>query len=104
MAYRVKGYRVDPETIVELRRQLGWTQRRLACEIGTDPSTLSNWERGYQVPRQPSSDKIVEIAKYYGFQIAPEPERRYLFTELLEDRYKFDFTPKKSPRKVLVRS
>ena len=32
------------------REQRGWSQARVAEQIGTDPGTISRWERGFSSP------------------------------------------------------
>lgn len=39
------------EFILQLRHELGWSQSRLAEELGTDQTTVSRWERGLMQPR-----------------------------------------------------
>ncbi len=40
-------------TIVkEARKQRGWTQARLAEELGIEPNTVSRWERGEHLPKE----------------------------------------------------
>ncbi len=38
-------------TIRELREARGWTQLRLAIEVGVTPVTVYNWERGRYEPK-----------------------------------------------------
>ena len=46
-AWEVWGVR----TIRELREAQGWTQLRLAIEVGVTPVTVYNWERGRYEPK-----------------------------------------------------
>jgi transcriptional regulator with XRE-family HTH domain len=39
------------KTIRELREARGWTQLRLAIELGVTPVTIYNWERGKYEPK-----------------------------------------------------
>lgn len=38
------------ENIVELRFRLGWSQQKLADEIGANQSSVSQWEQAYYRP------------------------------------------------------
>ena len=38
------------EKIVVYRRLLGLSQKKLACHLGIDPSTLGKWERDKRQP------------------------------------------------------
>ncbi len=40
------------EKIVAYRRLLGLSQKRLACHLGIDPSTLGKWERNKRQPTE----------------------------------------------------
>ena len=44
--------------IRDLRLQLGWTQQRLAAELGTDHGTVSRWERGVSQPRRSARHRL----------------------------------------------
>ena len=48
------------EKIVVYRKRLGLSQKRLAHQLGIDPSTLSKWERD---KRQPS-ERLLKDVKY----------------------------------------
>ncbi|MBW4540776.1 MAG: helix-turn-helix domain-containing protein [Myxacorys chilensis ATA2-1-KO14] len=41
----------QPLTLMKVRTHAGLTQRQLADLLGVTISTVSNWERGVQVPR-----------------------------------------------------
>lgn len=41
----------QPLTLMKVRERAGLTQRQLADVLGVTISTVSNWERGVQVPR-----------------------------------------------------
>ena len=45
--------------IRSLRGRRGWTQARLAQELGTDPVTVSRWERGATHPRRVALRQLV---------------------------------------------
>lgn len=53
---------VDPRTIRTLRRRNGWTQADLAARLGTDPVTVSRWERGVSRPRPSAQTRLRELA------------------------------------------
>jgi transcriptional regulator with XRE-family HTH domain len=38
------------ERLIEHRQRLGWSQKRLAAELGVDSTTLSRWELGKKAP------------------------------------------------------
>lgn len=64
--------------IRELRKKKGWTQAQLARALGTDPVTVSRWERGVSRPR-PSG--IKRLAALLGepdptFRVSDEDKRR----------------------------
>jgi transcriptional regulator with XRE-family HTH domain len=40
----------------------GWTQARLARELGTDPGTVSRWERGAAAPRPSARRRLAALA------------------------------------------
>jgi transcriptional regulator with XRE-family HTH domain len=44
-----------------LRARRGWTQARLAKEMGTDPVTVSRWERGVSRPRPGARKRLTEL-------------------------------------------
>ncbi len=41
----------QPLTLMKVRKRAGLTQRQFADILGVTISTVSNWERGVQVPR-----------------------------------------------------
>jgi 8-oxo-dGTP pyrophosphatase MutT (NUDIX family) len=51
------------EAIRSLRERRGWTQAELAHELGTDPVTVSRWERGVSRPRRSANIRLAEIAR-----------------------------------------
>lgn len=44
-----------------LRTEHGWTQRELAARLGTDPVTVSRWERGISRPRRSAHTRLNEL-------------------------------------------
>lgn len=49
---------VKPKQIRALRTRHGWTQQELAERLGTDPVTVSRWERGKSRPRPSASRRL----------------------------------------------
>jgi DNA-binding XRE family transcriptional regulator len=49
------------EKILEYRRVHGLTQKRLAEQLGVDPTTLAGWERGKQVQTEFFLAKLTPI-------------------------------------------
>lgn len=62
---------MDGQTIREIRRRLGLTQRQLADKLSVDQGTISRWERGVEQPRP----KRVSILRNLLHQ---DEERRHL--------------------------
>lgn len=48
----------DASAVRALRSSLGWTQQRLAAELGTDHGTVSRWERGISRPRRSALQRL----------------------------------------------
>mgnify|MGYP001023510959 CR=1 FL=1 len=48
---------LDPAALKTLRAQLGWSQQRLADEIGVTRNTINRWEMGLH-PVPPMANKI----------------------------------------------
>ncbi len=48
------------DRIVELRRERGWSEYRLAEESGITQSTISSWYRRHMTPSIPSLSKICD--------------------------------------------
>ena len=65
---------VSSADIRSLRSHLGWTQARLAREIGTDAVTVSRWERGKSRPRPSALKRLTEL----GLVDAPKSKVRFL--------------------------
>lgn len=53
----------DDAALRSARESKGWSQARLAIEIGMTPSTISAWERGSNGPEPP---RFVELASALG--------------------------------------
>lgn len=52
------------------RQRLGWTQRRLADEVGVSVRAVTNWERGTGIPR---GSRLANIEAVLNAQIRPHP-------------------------------
>lgn len=50
-----------PERLVWFRMGKGWSQKRLAEELGVDPTTLSRWELGKKLPRGVYLEKVARV-------------------------------------------
>ena len=49
------------ESIVDLRRIHGWSQKQLARRLGVDPSTLARWEKDRSQPSTTSKARLDEM-------------------------------------------
>ena len=49
------------EKIAAARKKLGWTQTRLANEIGVSSEVVSKWERDYYSPNEWNAEKLNEL-------------------------------------------
>lgn len=56
--------------IVELRKEAGYSQRKLAAEIGRDHATLSRWESGERPPKAAEVSEILRILNITGERAA----------------------------------
>jgi Zn-dependent peptidase ImmA (M78 family)/DNA-binding XRE family transcriptional regulator len=62
--------------IREIRERLGWTQARLAAELGVTQTAVSYWESG---KRSPGVDELIELADATGEELSsllPPSERQ----------------------------
>lgn len=55
--------RTAAEQLVQHRTRLGWTQKRLAEELGVDPTTLSRWETGERIPWGKYIERIAGVLR-----------------------------------------
>ncbi len=65
---------MDGAQIRAARERRGWTQQRLAKELGVGFRTVGNWERGETVPR----NRMGMLQNLFGDEIdpdAPDPLR-----------------------------
>lgn len=49
------------EKIKAARKQKGWTQSRLAEEVGVSPEAVSKWERGAYLPEEYNEERLNEL-------------------------------------------
>ncbi len=59
--------------IREIREKNGWTQERLAQEVGVSFSTVNNWERGKRKPHPFLLKRLVELSSKHTLK---EDERK----------------------------
>lgn len=59
----------NKESLVELRKQLGITQNRMAELLDVPPNTLSRWETGVTVPDAESLAAIYSLAQRKGISV-----------------------------------
>ena len=51
-----------PDLVSSIREATGWTQEKLAQEIGVSFSTVNAWERGRRSPQPFLLRKLLELA------------------------------------------
>ena len=49
--------------IMNIRKELGWTQARLAEHLGVNTRTVGRWELGQTLPSQLATEKIVRLQR-----------------------------------------
>jgi len=49
------------EQIVTYRRLHGLTQRKLACLLGVDPTSIGHWERGEHWPQERLLNELIQL-------------------------------------------
>jgi len=57
---------MDHEWIKKIRLGLGWTQERLAREIGVCFSTVNRWERGHSAPSPLAAKNLKKLSIHQG--------------------------------------
>lgn len=72
---------ITPAGIRRMRNRLGWTQADLARRLGTDPVTVSRWERGVTRPRPSARKRLRDL-----FDPADRPAGTTTFPEDPEAR------------------
>ena len=63
---------MDKEQIRALRQRLGWTQQRLADEMGVSWNTVCRWEMGDRHPSGPA----LKLLQLLDAMHSPSPDRR----------------------------
>jgi transcriptional regulator with XRE-family HTH domain len=53
---------MKPEYLRKLRKRLGWTQEKLAHEVGVARNSVARWERGEMAISEPAARLIQRIA------------------------------------------
>ncbi|MFE1396780.1 multiprotein-bridging factor 1 family protein [Nocardiopsis dassonvillei] len=61
---------IDGQAIRAARQQRGWSQMRLATELGTYPARIGLWERGQQAP---SGDYTLALARVLDIDLRATP-------------------------------
>jgi transcriptional regulator with XRE-family HTH domain len=95
---------MEARAIRSLRRRRGWTQAELAERLGSDPVTVSRWERGVSSPRPSALLRLRELTTPVPTEVSSlvrivggdEAERRLRGVVLLEwtpPRHRFATTP-----------
>ena len=54
------------ENLRELREKKGWTQEKVAREVGLSPKTISFYETGF---REPSRKTLIDLAKIFDVSV-----------------------------------
>jgi DNA-binding transcriptional regulator YiaG len=54
---------MTPEEVKSIRAALGWSQRKVADDIGVDVMSVSRWERGVNEPKGASLKALQRLAK-----------------------------------------
>jgi len=61
---------MEPERIKKIRLSLGWSQERLARELGVSFSTVNRWERGRTTPSPLAAKSLEKLDIVNGAQVA----------------------------------
>jgi DNA-binding transcriptional regulator YiaG len=69
---------MTPDTLQALRRRLGWTQRRLANELGVTTTAVSRWEQGVRAITPLAATALTLLAKEHGLNPKPHPSREWM--------------------------
>ena len=59
-------FKFDPGSIVQVRKHLGLSQKKLAALLGVPANTLSRWETGATTPDADSLAAIYSVAAQHG--------------------------------------
>ena len=69
----LNGFRVEPDKALagnrwfDLREKLGWTRRKLACQLGLSTETVRAIEHGTMVPEHSVSADFEQMQLQAGF-------------------------------------
>ncbi len=64
----------DEHSVASLRKHLGWTQQKMAEEMGIRQQTVSEWEKGIYQPRGTSATLLNIIAERAEFSYEAKRE------------------------------
>ncbi len=70
--------RMTSDTLQALRRRLGWTQRRLANELGVTTTAVSRWEQGVRAITPLAVTALTLLAKEHGLRPRPRPSHEWM--------------------------
>lgn len=76
---------MDGKQIRAAREVMGWTQERLAQEVGVGMRTIGNWERGETVPQNRMAKLRMVLAAALPNPSEPDPIRSYSELALLNE-------------------
>ena len=51
------------DVLMNIRKELGWTQARLAEHLGVNTRTVGRWELGQSSPSQLATEKILNLQR-----------------------------------------
>ncbi len=69
------------EKIKSARKKIGWTQVKLAEELGVSPEAVSKWERGAYLPDEYNEERLTDILGLYYMEDDGSPVNDRLFNE-----------------------
>ncbi|HEY7415208.1 MAG TPA: helix-turn-helix transcriptional regulator, partial [Ktedonobacteraceae bacterium] len=72
------------------RQMRGWSQARIAEEMGTTPNTISAWERGVSLPSPYFRAKLCELLGKSAIDLGLLDEEEYL-TEPMSGRQQNEY-------------
>ena len=78
--------RMTPDTLQALRRRLGWTQQRLANELGVTVTAVSRWDLGVRRITPLAVTALTFLAREHGLSPRPHPSREWIRTTATTER------------------
>lgn len=96
---RKKARLAGPE-VRFLRKYLDWSATMLAAQMGVDPSTVSNWEKG-KMPIGPSSDRALRLLVAYLAPVEAYPVNE-VFPKIRGDEPTAWLTPEQENEKTAL--